>query len=490
LKIRSASSLVLLVIAFQFVLKVSVAQLQQNYYPLKAYSSSSEVLLSILQAQFNQEFAQKSQEVKKIISKREDYLINQVKRSAFIQNDSLEEYIASVIKNIVNTNPSIPRRIRTILITKNPIVNAACFGKGIYIVNIGLLARITTEDQLAFTLAHEIAHDELNHIIKKIEEEAEIKMANRTKEQIKKIVTGKIELEDIEDYRKVIYGISRYSREMEMQADSMAIALLGNTHYDKNDAFSMFDILDLPFTPNYPFDEDVFIPFHTERFPFQLDWLNERPSVLSRKNEGNFMIWGDSIRSHPTMELRKEKLSNLIRAQDGTINTGRRTLYSANFTDKMEFETVESCYFQKRYDWCLFHALQLLRRYPKNQYLVAMIGRIFIDLYKAKNENVFQTYVSLYTINYSPELRLVNNFLFNLSTKELGELCYYFITNENHFNTGNPYHCYLIWEISEQTYRFGEAKKISSYCKKQFNRSIQEFAYNDTRIELGKRRRK
>lgn len=75
----------------------------------------------------------------------------------------LEAYLAGVTQRLVEASaPHVfPYRVRVV---EDPAVNAFTFGGGLINVNAGLIARMENEAQLAFILAHEIAHVVEHHV--------------------------------------------------------------------------------------------------------------------------------------------------------------------------------------------------------------------------------------------------------------------------------------------------------------------------------------
>ena len=129
-------------------------------------------------------------EVRRINFERRMAFMEKVFDGAFIKDDSLENYVGNVLNNIVeyNTLQSYPRRA---LILSSPHVNAVCYGQGIYAVTISLLSRIENENQLAFILAHELAHDELGHIRSRIVQEADLDLEEKARSRLLKSSRGK-----------------------------------------------------------------------------------------------------------------------------------------------------------------------------------------------------------------------------------------------------------------------------------------------------------
>src|SRR5688500_12571112 len=199
----------------------SQAQLALNYIPRERHSFLSTELINRLTYSLDEEdrMMNGSKEVHKINISRKSFFLGKVRDGAFIKDDSLESYVNNVLNKVVTDN-SLDPYPRRVLILASPHVNAICFGKGIYAVTISLLARIENENQLAFILAHEIAHDELGHISRRIAQEAEMDLAEKTQDQLTKIISDKIILEDIIEFRNLVYGVSKFSRKNEMRADS------------------------------------------------------------------------------------------------------------------------------------------------------------------------------------------------------------------------------------------------------------------------------
>jgi len=134
------------------------AQLEKRYVPLRAYNEDDHELMDFLIGQIESEFTYTSSSyaIEEINEHRVRFLLKAVKSKQFIRNDTLENYTAGVMRTLLehNTLRDHPRRV---LVSKSPYVNASCYGRGIYIVTVPLLARVYTEDELAFTIAHEMA---------------------------------------------------------------------------------------------------------------------------------------------------------------------------------------------------------------------------------------------------------------------------------------------------------------------------------------------
>jgi hypothetical protein len=442
------------------------AQIETNYTPRKTYHWQSRQLIKAIRYQLRVEAADvgRGERIMHINGTRTTALLNQVKEGLFIKNDTLESYVNNVMMRIASGNDLSPHA-RRVLVMRNPHVNAYCYGRGIYIVTVGLLGRLTDENQLAFVLAHEMAHDELGHIRQKIRQEADSNMTRRAKQQLKKIVTQNVDVEDIEEARSLIYGIQRYSREKEIMADSMALVLTEGAKYNRREAVSSLSLMEKALSPKYGIGLEMFLPLHCEDYPFQARWLNERLGVFGKKPADHFLFAQDSLDSHPALPDRIRAIGAYPERVWEEAD-GQSLEFADAATVMAEFETVEASFRSKRYDYCMYYALQLLARYPKNAYLVSQIVRMLIDLDGSKDN------VSRYTIDYSDELRLVNNFLHNLTSKECLEVAFHFLSSPAYFNAQEKSHYYLLWKICDLTYRNDLKEKISRDYRTAFGENI------------------
>ena len=453
----------------------SEAQLRYDYHPRQTHSELSEDLIRQLEFQFEEEDKNMPSDrvVRRINFERRIAFMEKVLDGAFIKDDSVENYVGNVLNNIVeyNTLQTYPRRA---LVLSSPHINAVCYGQGIYAVTIGLLSRIENENQLAFILAHELAHDELGHIRARIVQEADLDLEEKARHQTFKVIAGKIDDKEISEFRNLLYGYCKHSRKNEMRADSMAMTLLRKAHYNEQEAFSALTVLQSTQSPKYEIGAELFSPFHSIENPFQDYWLNDRLTVYSKKYMGTFLYAADSIETHPSIAVRKKVLSAYLTNQVEK-HAGQPLEFAKAVSEIAAFETVESAYKNRAYDLSLYYALQLYNRYPDNTYLVSRIGKILTDLYEVKNLPRFEDYVAKFTPNYCDELKLVNSFLYNLTQQELGEIAFQFINND--FKSTEKNHHYLLWKISSLTYRNDLIAKITGDYKSRFGVGIQSYKY-------------
>lgn len=449
------------------------AQDVQRFKQKNCYNSSSTALINKLKYQIDSETADQktsNEIVQKANDQRFKYLRQLIFNKAFIQDEKFESCVAKITDRLVKAN-NLTDRPRTILILKSVDVNAFNYGKGIFIITVGFLARIENEPTLAMVLAHEMAHDELQHIQKRIFKEAELEQHKQTKKLLHEMATGHADSTTLESLKNIVYNDGHFNRREEFEADSVGIHLFANAGYDPHEATKIFQILAAPTASKSNLGIEILLPLHSDEYPIQDHWVTDRSSTHYKGQTSIFGLSIDSLRSHPDTGMRIAKLKTY---SVKPVLTSFVDLPELNEVIKeAELELLELCYTNKMYDRGIFYALQLLHDDKNNALLVSKVAEMLLNLKNARDLSTFNAYVGKITAGYSDELKLVNNLLQNLSTKELAELGYHFLLDERHFNDGDPSHYYIKWKLCEATYRYNESKETRSTFKAKFGTSIE-----------------
>lgn len=136
--------------------------------------------------------------------------------------DPVSVYLERVKDSVLAGQPDLRKRLR-VYACPSPYVNAMVMPDGLIIVNVGMLARLADESQLALVLAHEAAHFSLRH--------AEVSWwENRDS----KSEAGS------DRWERTRF---QHSRERESQADSLGLVYLLASRYSTAAVDSMFGIL-------------------------------------------------------------------------------------------------------------------------------------------------------------------------------------------------------------------------------------------------------
>lgn len=276
-------------------------------------------------------------------------------------NDEISVYTSGVLQEVLKPYPALQSKLRVYTV-KSPVTNAFTTNNGIIFINLGLLARLENEAQLAFVLGHEATHYEKKHVINSY--------------------VNNVVIEESRDYRKVSssdkeYAKSSYSRELETEADLGAIDIYTRSAYSKDSVGSIFDVLRNGDHPIFwtRFDKRT---FESGRYIFP-DTLVARSVKSTYPQEDD-----DALNTHPDVRKRKRVVARKFR--DG----GPGDLYRVS---KTGFEKVRK---MARFELCRLYLLEhlyfdalalatsLQEQDPTSVFLKETVAKALYGLAKAK----------------------------------------------------------------------------------------------------------
>ncbi|MBL0743635.1 M48 family metallopeptidase [Chryseolinea lacunae] len=300
------------------VFQCSFAQLSQNYKSLAVSGGRDLKLIGALRDQLGDELKriEKKERTPYVITRynhNTQSLVKLVKARRVVKNDTLQRVVDQTFDSLLH-NTHLRSKPRRVLIVKLPYGNAMCMGEGTFLITTGLLGRITNEAQLAFTLAHEIAHYELNHVRDRVLKAAKMEYEKKARQAMVKIFrpTNVVGLNELDSLRKLVYTMSRFSRENEREADSVGLVLMRNAGYQPQESISLLSVLDSIDYTKERLGYKLFVEFDFAKYPFQDYWLRDRPSVYSKMSADYFLFSRDSIQSHPEIVQRQNLVDSTI----------------------------------------------------------------------------------------------------------------------------------------------------------------------------------
>jgi predicted Zn-dependent protease len=463
----------LLLIGSLFALD-SHAQLTETFKPVPTYDGTNTRLIDDLRQQFDDEMkrmgSRKTAGIATLYGRNTKYLVSLVRASKIVKDEEMRAFVDTIFNDLKRHTKlrSTPRRV---LIAKLSSSNATCMGEGTFLLTTGLLGRIDNESQLAFTLAHEIAHYELGHIREAIEKMAREKYERKIKQGMTKILTDDdADGGDVDSVRKIVYDMTRFSRVHEREADSLGLIIARQAGYNTEESISLLSILDSLDYTKHKLGYALFDEFQFSKYPFQDHWLKPRMSLYTNRRENVLFFSRDSLRTHPDITRRQEWLRKKLTPDDSPFNK-RPTPYVDEIISLAQFEDLHVAYKLQRFDYAMLMALQLKVDYPQNAYLTSMITKIFIDIHALKGVYNDQTFRLGYVSYYGDELKLINAFQFNLSQEEVGEIAFNFLNNQKNFNASDPEHYYLLWKICELTKRETVQARVKESFVKNFDKA-------------------
>lgn len=157
-----------------------------------------------------------------------------VRKGLIYRNTELSKYIQQLGQDLQPEKVKNTFRLE-FYVFRDPSVNAFALPNGNIYINLGLLNKLDNEAQLAFVMAHEAAHIIERHSFKgKIERRNELVAAHLADFLL--AGTGL-------SYLAAVSGISKHSREMETEADTLAFGFIANTHYQPQAVIDTFNLL-------------------------------------------------------------------------------------------------------------------------------------------------------------------------------------------------------------------------------------------------------
>ncbi len=319
-----------------------------------------------------QEIDKNSQESRKVKQQKKDFylrnsfVIDELLQSGRILfNDPITKYVNQVADKLLADQRDLRRQLR-FYVVKSKVSNAFATDGGIIFVNMGLLAQLENEAQLAFILAHEISHYTKKHSITGYLES-------------QKIYNGK------GDYRKLsvddkFLAKMKYSKELEVEADEEGLNLYLKSGYTTEklaDVFEMLKYSDLPFD-----DKDCKLAFlETDGYRFPDDYRLQTVKAISPKEEEE-----DKESTHPNTEKRKAALSEQLRSRE---KAGSLYLVSENLFAKVRkmarFELSNLYLKNMNYVEAIYNSYLLLEEDPDSRYLHQVVGTSLIQMAKYAN---------------------------------------------------------------------------------------------------------
>ncbi len=338
----------------------------------------------------------KDKKVKKMIEEAYTDLLDNIvfldTSSSSMYSDSLTLYFQKILNRVKDANPDIKGRRFTLLLSRTDVPNASNYSAGVILVNLDLIAKMHSEDEMAFIICHEMSHDILNHVQKGIVKRAEILYSKEVKDQISQIKKQEFKVNKaINDLiKKITANYTFHSRDNELQADSLGMLLFSKANYNINEginAIAFLDSIDRPF-----YRDSISVRKYLEFSDLKLSdeyFVRNGDVDLGEGNLKDYKL-ADSLKTHPNCPLRVEKLKQLVIKANLTNESkfGEKDRYE-KYALQTRFEMIEMWFNVGDYGLCSFNCMQMLERYPNNAYLKCMLVNSLAGIYHAQVKHKF-----------------------------------------------------------------------------------------------------
>ena len=317
-----------------------------------------------------------------------NFLIDDLLQSAKVLfNDPITEYVNKIADELLKEDKEMRQKLRFYAV-RSSAVNAFATNQGIIFVNVGLLAQLESEAQLAFILAHEIAHVRHGHPLEMFLESQKIDRYTRRSELMQKT-----------SFDDRIVAKNFFSKDLEISADKEGLELYLESKYSLDDLSGVFDVLQYSYLP---FDVT---PFKKEFFENEFITLPEEYFLAEEELNG---IDGeyeeeDSKSTHPSIEKRREACKNTIANHSNNGRTRFVTATEEAFLKIRDIARFELAYYYLhafRYQEAIYACYILQQKYPNSSYLKKTIAKSLYGYTKFKNE---MEGVKPYSISYNDD---------------------------------------------------------------------------------------
>ncbi len=303
------------------------------------------------------------------------YYINELLQSGKVLfNDPVSRYVRRVADQLLVEQKEIRQRLR-FYVVKSSVANAFATTDGIILVNLGLIAKLENEAQLAFILAHEISHYLAQHPV-------EIFLNLHARENDQNRLFRRAQGSDL------LLARNFYSKEKEQEADIMGLDLYLKARYDLESVNTVFRVLKLA---DAPFGDFEFLRSYLESSSIQ---FNERNWLDTLLNPGPDQLPNEvqkSLSTHPEPDARRDTMMGRIAALP---NEGRVVwqVGESDFIAARKISRYELCHLylvEQAYESAIYCAYFLQQQYGQSQYLERTIAYALYGLAKYTNAGRF-----------------------------------------------------------------------------------------------------
>ncbi len=420
------------------LISVQISLYSQSFIPFDTLDQNDiSSLSSFYESRFDKilkEIDINDKKQKKIIinfyKEQKEFFLYEIEKKSFILDKGISDYFHLILKDILVAN-GINEGDYKILLSAKDEINAYNLGEGSIVVHFGLLNYISSEDQLASVICHEIGHQILEHVKTGIYQHSKIVTSDEVNKEAKKISDSKYnKSKDAMNFiRRLSYNNYRNRRKREIEADSIGFLLYAKTGRKKLEYLSTLKALDESDVEKDTLTEEAIRnTFSFESAPFKDKWLQtEDNSIFNYDNKNNYIhnLHIDSLKSHPSCLERIEILEKIFKDDFiiDTLNINKSPSFT-KWKENAELQTIYNLYTTEDYGKCLYKSIIYFQKYKNRQNDVKnLIAESLRRLKEAKTEYRINNYIpNIHPTENSASLNLFINFIHNLRISEMEQL--------------------------------------------------------------------
>jgi hypothetical protein len=348
---------------------------------------------------------QKKRDAKLFANFREEsnYYTYRLLTSGYVlYNSPANTYINKVADRLFENDRTLRDNLR-FYVVQSSAVNAFTFSNGMVFVNLGLLAHLENESDLAFILAHEAAHYVKKHSFNTYKTREKITRENKRNKDF-----------DEEDY---LFAINHFSREQELEADSIGFSILKRSAYSADEAVGAINMLKYA---DYPFENKAIRRtfFEGKYLKIPRHYFPDSATVITFDEYG-----ADTLETHPSIGKRKDLINRLLvqGSNAGKIFVGKKEEFMA-MRNNARYELSHLYLLERDYVNALYNTYLLLADSPDNVYLNACLIKSMYFIQLNANEKTLAGIVKSQR-KIKGETQKIHFMLKKLRPDELNALC-------------------------------------------------------------------
>ena len=269
-----------------------------------------------------------------------------------VYGDELSAMANQIIDKLLVNDKDLRDELRVYTVKSNH-VNAYSTNQGVIYVTLGLYARVETEAQLAYVLAHEISHYKFKHVLESFENQLELNSKGGSYRNL--------------DMEEKILSSYKYSRDAEFEADEEGFDIYVKAGYDIDEIYSGFNVLLHGYLPveEYKYSWDK---IESDSFKIAMHYLIDSCQEIKEYEDVD-----DELLTHPNINKRKKAIRKKVDDIDITANTKKFDLKTEQefyvLRDLARFEMVNTFLRTGNYISGLYHIQLMQQKYPDNDFL-------------------------------------------------------------------------------------------------------------------------
>lgn len=295
-----------------------------------------------------------------------NFLIDQVLSSGRVLfNDPVSNYLGEILSEVLKDDLELRSKLRVYAV-RSTVVNSFTTDDGIILVNLGLIAQLESEAQLAYVLCHEIVHYTEKHVIN----------AYVLREELKE-QEGRLKRSSFDEK---LLTQSQYSKELEKEADKLGLQRFLSSNYSTKDVLNVFEVMRYA---HLPFDD---LPFDKKYFDSGYYRVNDS-YYLNKVRPVESLGSEQGSETHPSPDERQQTLATILAANqktDGESFILGRERFN-NIRNVCRFELSDLYLKANAPVKSIYNSYLLQQDFPNNNYLKETVARALYRLSKYKS---------------------------------------------------------------------------------------------------------